>query len=200
MLRGARVVLALTAALSSPVSPQSAPLFVQHVAVVDVVRGELLPDMTVEIRGRTVAAMSSGDSLRPPRGARPVDGRGKYLIPGLWDMHVHLSWPPGAAQISLPVLVANGVLGVRDMHSILSVIDPIRREVVSGKQIGPRLFIAGPALDGPNSYLPVARIVDTPEEARRAVRELKAGGVDFIKVYSSLPRDLYYAIAAEAKS
>ena len=58
MLRAARVVLALTAALSSPVSPQSAPLFVRHVAVVDVVRGELLPDVTVEIRGRTIAAMS----------------------------------------------------------------------------------------------------------------------------------------------
>ena len=175
-------------------------LYITHIGVVDVIAGRVQPDMTVEIAGRTIASVKPASDVRIRRDARIVDGRGKYLIPGLWDMHVHLSWPPGAAAISLPVLVANGVLGVRDMHSILPVIDSIRREVVSGKQIGPRLFIAGPALDGPNSYLPVARIVNTPEEARRAVHELKAGGVDFIKVYSSLPRDLYYAIAAEAKS
>lgn len=200
MLRGARVVLALTPALSSPASPQSAPLFVRHVAVVDVVRGELLPDMTVEIRGRTIAAMSSGDSIRTPRGATLIDGRGKYLIPGLWDMHVHLSFPPGAAQISLPVMVANGVLGARDMHSFLSPIVALKRAVASGAQIGPRLFIAGTAVDGPNSYLPGARIVNTPEEGREAVRQLKAAGIDFIKVYSSLPKDLYLAVAGEAKS
>ena len=156
--------------------------------------------MTVEIRGRTIAAMSGGDRLRTPRGARLIDGRGKYLIPALWDMHVHLSFPPGAAQISLPVMVANGVLGARDMHSFLSPIVSLKRAVASGAQVGPRLFIAGPAVDGPNSYLPGARIVHTPDEARVAVRELKAAGVDFIKVYSSVPKDLYLALAGEAKS
>jgi imidazolonepropionase-like amidohydrolase len=177
-----------------------APLYITHVSVIDVISGSTQPDMTVEIDGRTITSIKQARGVRIERGARVVDGRGKYLIPALWDMHVHLSWPPGAAKIFLPMLVANGVLGVRDMHSILPVIDSIRRAVVSGKQIGPRLFIAGPAIDGPNSYLPVARIVTTPEEARKAVQELKAGGVDFIKVYSSLPKDLYYAIVAEAKS
>lgn len=200
MPRTAWVVLILTAALSSPASAQSAPLFIRHVAVVDVIGGQLLPDMTVEIRGRTIAAMSSGDRLRPPRGATLIDGRGKYLIPGLWDMHVHLSFPAGAAQISLPVMVANGVLGARDMHSFLSTIVDLKRAVARGAQVGPRLFIAGTAVDGPNSYLPAARIVNTPDEARIAVRELKAAGVDFIKVYSSLPKDLYLAVAGEAKS
>ena len=200
MLRAAWVVLTLSAALSSPTSAQSAPLFIRHVAVVDVIGGQLLPDMTVEIRGRTIAAMSSSDRLRIPRGARLIDGRGKYLIPGLWDMHVHLSFPPGAAQISLLVMVANGVLGARDMHSFLAPIVALKRAVASGAQIGPRLYIAGTAVDGPNSYLPGARIVHTPDEARVAVRELKTAGVDFIKVYSSLPKDLYLAVAGEAKT
>jgi imidazolonepropionase-like amidohydrolase len=97
-------------------------------------------------------------------------------------------------------MVANGVLGARDMHSFLEPITSLKRAVASGTQIGPRLFIAGTAVDGPNSYLPAARIVHTPEEARAAVRELKAEGVDFIKVYSSLPKDLYLAVAGEAKS
>ena len=156
--------------------------------------------MTVEIRGRTIAAMDKDGRVRVARGARVINGRGKYLIPGLWDMHVHLSFPQGAAQIFLPVMVANGVLGARDMHSFLPAIISLKLAVATGTQVGPRLFVAGTAVDGPNSYLPAARIVHTPEEAREAVRELKAAGVDFIKVYSSLPKDLYLAVAAAARS
>jgi imidazolonepropionase-like amidohydrolase len=200
MLRAAWVALTLAAGLSNRAFAQSAPLFIRHVAVVDVNAGQVLPDMTVEIRGRIIAAMDSASRIRVTRGARIVDGRGKYLIPGLWDMHVHLSFPAGAAQIFLPLMVANGVLGARDMHSFLPVIIGLKRAVGSGAQIGPRLFVAGTAVDGPNSYLPGARVVHTPDEARTAVRELKAAGVDFIKVYSSLPKDLYLAVASEAKS
>jgi imidazolonepropionase-like amidohydrolase len=144
--------------------------------------------------------MDGDHRVRVTRGASVVNGRGKYLIPGLWDMHVHLSFPPGAAQIFLPLMVANGVLGARDMHSFLSPIISLKHAVASGAQVGPRLFVAGSAVDGPNSYLPGARIVHTPDEARAAVRELKAAGVDFIKVYSSLPKDLYLVVASEAKS
>ncbi|HST08400.1 MAG TPA: alpha/beta fold hydrolase, partial [Gemmatimonadaceae bacterium] len=183
-----------------PQPDQGTLLFIQHVAVVDVSVGRVLPDMSVEIRGRTIAAVARDLRVPSTGDATVVDGRGKYLIPGLWDMHVHLSFPEGAAKTFLPVMVANGILGARDMHSFLSAIVAIKREVASGAQIGPRLFIAGPAVDGPNSYLPAARVVHTPDEARTAVRELKAAGVDFIKVYSSLPRDLYLAVAGEAKS
>ena len=200
VLRVVLITLLLSAGQWSRASAQSAPLFVTHVAVVDVIGGRVQPDMTVEIRGRTIAAMSAGRPVRIPRRATVIDGRGKYLIPGLWDMHVHLSFPPGAAQIFLPLMVANGVLGARDMHSFLSPIVSLKHAVATGAQIGPRLFIAGTAVDGPNSYLPAARVVRTPDEATAAVRELKAAGVDFIKVYSSLPKDLYLAVASEAKN
>ena len=200
MFRVVCLVLTLVAGLSARASGQSAHLVIRHVTVVDVNAGQLLPDMTIEIRERTITAMSKDSRARVSRGATVIDGRGKYLIPGLWDMHVHLSFPAGAAQIFLPVMVANGVLGARDMHSFLSTIVSLKHAVAAGSQIGPRLFIAGTAVDGPNSYLPAARIVRTPDEARAAVRELKAAGVDFIKVYSSLPKNLYLAVAAEAKS
>ena len=193
------VVLTLISGPWNHAGAQDIPLVLQHVAIVDVIAGRVQPDMTVEIRGRTIAAVSADRGARVPPGASVVDGRGKYLIPGLWDMHVHLSWPPGAAQISLPVMVANGVLGARDMHGTLAAVVGLKRAVADGSQIGPRLFVAGPAVDGPNSFLPAARVVRTAEEARAAVRELKAAGVDFIKVYSSLPRDLYFAVAGEAK-
>lgn len=194
------VSLLFAAGFSTRAVAQTAPLFIEHVGVVDVTAGRVLPDMTVEIRGRTIVAMDSGRSVRVARSARVVDGRGKYLIPGLWDMHVHLGFPVGAARIFLPLMIANGVLGARDMHSFLPAIIGLKRAVASGAQIGPRLFVAGTAVDGPNSYLPAARIMRTPDEARTAVRELKAAGVDFIKVYSSLPKDLYLAVAGEAKS
>jgi imidazolonepropionase-like amidohydrolase len=199
MLLAAWVVL-LGAGLSNPTSAQNGPLFIQHVAVVDVTDGQVLPDMTVEIRGRTIVAVSSDRNIPVTPGATLINGRGKYLIPGLWDMHVHLSFPPGAAQVFLPVMVANGILGARDMHSFLSTIVALKHQVATGAQIGPRLFIAGSAIDGPNSYLPAARVVHTPDEAREAVRQLKVAGVDFIKVYSSLPKDLYLAVANEAKN
>jgi imidazolonepropionase-like amidohydrolase len=200
MLRAISVVLTVTIGWASPVVGQNARLFIQHVAVVDVVAGSVQQDMTVEIRGRTITAVDSAPRVRVTHGARIVDGRGKYLIPGLWDMHVHLSFPEGAAKIFLPLMVANGVLGARDMHSFLAPIISLKRAVASGAQIGPRLFVAGTAVDGPNSYLPAARIVRTPDEAKAAVRELKAAGVDFIKVYSSLPKDLYFSVANEAKN
>ncbi|HEX9383825.1 MAG TPA: hypothetical protein VF908_10525, partial [Gemmatimonadaceae bacterium] len=200
MLRAVLIALTLSGGPWNRASAQSAPLFVTHVVVVDVIAGRVQPDMTVEIRGRTIAAMNAGRPLRIPRRATVIDGRGKYLIPGLWDMHVHLSFPPGAAQIFLPLMVANGILGARDMHSFLAPIISLKRAVTSGAQIGPRLFVAGTAVDGPNSYLPGARVVHTPDEAAAAVRELKAAGADFIKVYSSLPKDLYLAVASEAKN
>jgi imidazolonepropionase-like amidohydrolase len=199
MLRAALVVLAVAGPWNSA-SAQSSPLFIAHVAVVDVIAGRVQPEMTVEIRGRTIAAIGAGPRVRIPRRATVIDGRGEYLIPGLWDMHVHTSWPPGVEQIFPPLMVANGVLGARDMHSgSESTIVALKRAVASGSQIGPRFFIAGPAVDGPNSYLPSSRVVHTADEAREAVRQLKAGGVDFIKVYSSLPKDLYFAVALEAK-
>jgi imidazolonepropionase-like amidohydrolase len=141
MLRAIAVTLVAIAGLASPVSAQNTPLFIQHVAVVDVSAGRVLSDMTVEIRGRTIAAVDSAPRIRVTHGARIVDGRGKYLIPGLWDMHVHLSFPEGAAQIFLPLMVANGVLGARDMHSVLAPIISLKRAVASGAQIGPRLFV-----------------------------------------------------------
>jgi imidazolonepropionase-like amidohydrolase len=134
MLRVASVVLALGAVLSNRAPAQSAPLFIQHVAVVDVNTGQLLADRTVEIRGRTITAVDSAPRVQVTRGATIVDGRGKYLMPGLWDMHVHLSFPEGAAQIFLPLMVANGVLGARDMHSFLAPIISLKRAVAAGTQ------------------------------------------------------------------
>src|SRR5580700_9087934 len=134
-----------------------------------------------------------------------VDGTGRYLIPGLWDMHVHSAfgdWFPGGRDIILPLFIANGVTGVRDMGGDVPVLLAWRKQTAEGQIVGPRMIISGPMLDG---YLPDGKLrfpssvaVTTPESAVAAVDALKAQGVDFIKVQSVISRDAYLAAAAEA--
>jgi imidazolonepropionase-like amidohydrolase len=139
--------------------------------------------------------------MKPPAGAKVVDGRGKYLIPGLWDMHVHAVFDERLDSM-FPTFVANGVLGIRDMGTSmpLAEIDQLRKETASGSRLGPRIVAAGPILDGrPKPLRPNFLAINTPEEGRETVRRLKTGGADLIKVYSELSRDSFLAIADEAK-
>jgi hypothetical protein len=126
-----------------------------------------------------------------------IDGTGKYLIPGLWDMHVHL-WEQ---QSLFGMYVANGVLGVRDMGSNFARTKEWRASVESGRRIGPRIYTSGPPVDGPGKdglKMSVVR-AGSPEAARRAVDAIDSQGVDFVNVLSSLSRDSYYALAQRAR-
>jgi imidazolonepropionase-like amidohydrolase len=132
-------------------------------------------------------------------------------------MHVHLvfgEWFPNAQNISLPLFVANGITGVRDMGSELNIVQSWRDEIEAGRLLGPRIFTSGPMLDGPlppgtqqsgsvqagiKLRFPSSVAVVTPEDGRRAVIDLKNRGVDFIKLQSLIPRDAVFAIADEAK-
>ncbi len=124
-----------------------------------------------------------------------MDGTGKFLIPGLWDMHGHLT---DATESAFPLLIMNGVTGVRDMGGELDQIDRWRTEIDRGERIGPHIVRAGPFVDGPNEA-PHHLTIRTPEEARRIVHELKGKGVDFIKVHNALPRDAFFALMDEAR-
>lgn len=162
-------------------------------------------NQTVVITHDRITSVSSAEDLKPPKNARVIDATGQYLIPGLWDMHVHSAfgdWFPGGRDIILPLFIANGVTGVRDMGGDTPVLLEWRKEIADGKIIGPRLVISGPMLDGflPNGKLrfPSSIPVTTPASAVAAVDSLKAQGVDFIKVQSVISHDAYLAAAAEA--
>ncbi len=183
--------------------PAAAPpaLVLTNVTVVDVRTGGLRPGMTVTIRGGRIASIAAKGPGPDPVGQR-IDGSGKYLIPGLWDMHVHLAfgdWFPGAREIVLPLFVANGVTGVRDMGSDLAPVVGWRRAIGAGTLIGPRIVTSGPMLDGPKPRFPSSVAIATPADGRRAVRDLQKQGVDFIKLQSLIPRQAVFAIADEAK-
>src|SRR6266699_596578 len=165
------------------------PLILNHVTVVDVRAGTLRRDQNLIIEHKRIVSIGPGKSAKFPRNAPIIDCSGLFAIPGLWDMHVHLvfgDWFPGAKDISLPLFIANVVTGVRDMGSELDVVQNWRSEIEAGRLIGPRIYTSGPMLDGPKPRFPSSVAIATPDDARRAVADLKRRGADF-------------AIAEEAK-
>src|SRR4029077_14675103 len=112
-------------------------------------------------------------------------------------MHVHLTV---AGRSSVSLFPVNGVTGVRDMGGDLAVIDALRAEIARGTLLGPRIYRAGPFLDGPKKNALYRVTLTSADDARHAVDSLKQLGVDFIKVHSRVPREAYFAVLAEAKT
>jgi imidazolonepropionase-like amidohydrolase len=194
------VLLFAGAATAQKPSPNDL-VVINNVSVVNVQSGEVLADQTVILERNRIASVGPSKSAKYPRNAASVNGHGYFLIPGLWDMHVHLvfgDWFPGAQDITLPLLVANGVTGVRDMGSELETVQEWRNEIEAGRLLGPRIFTSGPMLDGPKPRFPSSIAIATPEDGRRAVAQLKQRGADFIKLQSLIPREAVFAIADEA--
>jgi imidazolonepropionase-like amidohydrolase len=166
---------------------------IADVTVVDVVTGRLRNGVTVITQGERIVRI--GPAVEIPRGATRVNGHGRFLIPGLWDMHSHHQ---GTGADCLDLFVAKGVVGTRDMGGDIDFILPLRDRVRSGAVLGPEIVVAGPILDNGPPTFPYRRRVTNAQQAREAVADLKRAGVDFIKVHDHTPRDAFFAIAAEA--
>ena len=192
----------ISAALRPHLLASETALVFDHVTVVDVEHGQLLPDQRVVIVGTHIRAVGAGQGVRIPTGAQVIDAHGKYLIPGLWDMHTHSR---RYTDFFYPLFVANGVTGIRDAWSEVP-IDSTRlwrREILAGTRVGPpRQLLSGPSL---SEETPCQRkpgqgqiCVGDSADARHVVDSLKAAGVDCIKMYS-LGREMYFVVAAEAR-
>ena len=201
---GTLALLAAPALLAAQPAPRRDPVVaITRVSVVDVERSRTLADHTVLIRDGRIADVGPSRDVRVSREARVIDGRGRYLIPGLWDMHVHTVG--GSSERILPVYVAYGVTGVRDMGTDLDVLRRERDRIRRGETVGPRIVMAGPILDGPLGVpTPPAHrrwrieLTDTVR-ARHVVDSLARAGADFIKVHERLSAPVYLAIAARAR-
>jgi imidazolonepropionase-like amidohydrolase len=169
------------------------PLVFVHATVIDATGAPAQSDVTVVITGDRITAIARSAAVAVPKDARIVDASGKFLIPGLWDMHVH--WYQKA---DLPLFIANGVTGVRIMWG-MPVHHEWRKEIEQGSLLGPRLLIASAIVDGPKPSWPGSDIAGNEAEGRQAVMKAMRDGADFVKVYSFLPREAYFAIADEAK-
>jgi imidazolonepropionase-like amidohydrolase len=196
------ILLACIGALCSAQSSQPSVLSIVNVAVIDVTGGPPQLHRTVVVRNGRIEDVHYFEPAKDkPPGIR-VNGTGKFLIPGLWDMHVHMvfgDWFPRGREVTLPLFIANGITGVRDMGGELEVLQQWRREIAEGTLIGPRMVMPGPMLDGPQPRFPSSIAIKTPEDGRRAVDDLKRRGVDFIKLQSLIPREAVFAIADEAR-
>src|SRR5262249_47320528 len=121
---------------------------------------------------------------------------GKFLIPGLWDMHGHLT---DAGEGAFSQLVMNGITGVRDMGGDLDRVDRWREEIRNGKRVGPDIVRAGPFVDGSKPGVAWRLTVLTAEEAGTAVAALKKNGVDFIKIHNGISKENFLVVAEEAR-
>ena len=174
-------------------------LLIRNVAIVDVKTGNINKNKNVVIQGNRITSISTHAATQ--QNATTIDGAGKYLVPGLWDMHAH-TLTDKRYVYSFPLLIANGVTGVREMASNLSIeeVNQIRKDVADGKMLGPRFgALTYHFLDGPGTQFAQAIAISSPDSARLIVDQYKKAGADFIKVYNLLSRDVYLAIIDEAK-
>ena len=174
----------------------SQSLVIKHVTVIDATGHAAQPDMTVIVDQHHIIAVVPSAKTPIPKNAQVVDGTGKFLIPGLWDMHVH-----GASDARAPwthlLFLANGVVGVRDMAGPKDA-NAWRAEQASNPDPSPTIYLGSPIVDGPNPVWPDSIVATDEAQGRQVVDQQQQRGADFIKVYSRLPRNAYFAIADEA--
>ncbi len=184
------------------VSYEGADLIIRHVNVVDVATGTIAADQLIAVEeGRFVHVGRDPGEVEVAAGGTVIDGTGRYAIPGLWDMHVHLCWSDTNASLLLPALLAHGITGVRDMGGDLRILNAFKQRVGNDPTAGPDLFGCGPIIDGnppvfPDFTLPVDSTTDLP----RVLDSLAANGADFFKVYSLLGEAELERIAAYSKA
>jgi hypothetical protein len=188
--------------------PIDADLAITRVSVVDVERGRLFPDHTVAIKAGRIIAMAPAARVVVTSSARVIDGAGKYLMPGLWDMHTHLGFSGNPPALELPLFTAHGVTGIRVMAtprdlSTLARLRQLQAGTASGTIVGPRVLALGSwPVNGeagiPDS-MPAFFKARTQDEGRALAQYFKQNGYDFIKVYTNLSRDGYLGLAEEAR-
>jgi imidazolonepropionase-like amidohydrolase len=183
------------------------------ITVIDVRSGAIAPDQIVVWDRTRILEAGPVAATAIPAGATVHDGTGLFVMPGLWDMHVHLSPRHRSDAVALPMLVAHGVTAVRDMGDETIVDDPsysaipVKRawdaEARAYRRVGPRIMAFGSvSIDGPRAGSPLPRFFDaaTPEQAKSVVQFLvDERSADFIKMYNRFPRDSYFALMAEAR-
>src|SRR4030095_504193 len=169
-------------------------IVIKNTNIVDVKTGNITKNVSVLINNKRIQKIEK--EIKIADDAQVFDGTGKYLIPGLWDMHTH-TWN---AENFFPLLIANGVTGIRDMFGTMSVLNKWKENIANGKMTGPVIYGSGPIIDGPKLIWPGSVAINSTEQVPRVIDSLKNKlKVDFVKVYSLLQRADYFKIAEESK-
>jgi imidazolonepropionase-like amidohydrolase len=190
------LVAPLLAAAAQQHEDNAPVLAITGATVLNVRTGEHIRNAVLIIEDDRIASVGQRSQVRIPRTARVVDASGRWIIPGLFDMHVH-----GSSRLDVPLelYVANGVTAVRDLGGNLAALRLTRQALQSGERIGPRLFFVGPLLDGNPPMAPsISIIADTPERGTSAVEFLVDQNVDSIKVYNGIEENILESIVRTA--
>lgn len=188
-----QVALPLAFALTPPVQAQD--ILLRDLNVIDVASGTTSAGADILIRDGLIAQV--GPDLTPDTEMEVVDGAGAYVIPGLWDAHVHVFSSEEEPETAFDMYLINGVTGIRDMGALL----PFERqqqivaEIESGDRRGPRVILSGAWVDASPGSWPGMFLADTPQEAGDVVQDIAAQGWAAVKSYSMLDRDTYMALA-----
>ena len=185
------------------VAPATYDLVISHVTVLDVETGRLRPNQTVAVAQGKIVRLGPAGAALPAR--RTLDGRGRYLLPGLWDMHVHFRGGDSLAaanQKHLALYLAHGITTVRDAGGDLTpTIYRWRRELAAGTLAGPHLFTSGPKIDGPGAVWPGSLEAETPAQVSRALDSLQQLRVDYVKIYDSkISGDTFLSAVEQAEA
>ncbi|HEY4335938.1 MAG TPA: amidohydrolase family protein [Puia sp.] len=179
-------------------------LVIRNANVVDVATGKIIRNQLLAISGDTIKAVDDTKNVAKYKADRQVDAAGKYVMPGLWDMHIHLRGGDSTIEANkalLPLFLAYGVTTVRECGGdITPSVLTWRKQTAEGSLVGPRIFTAGPKLDGPHGVWAGSIPVVTPQEVTAALDSLQKIKVDFVKIYDSkISGDAYLEIIRQAK-
>jgi hypothetical protein len=172
-----------------------AQFILEHVNIINVIDGSIKKDQTIRIEGGVIKSISKGADIG---NLKVYDCTDKFIMPGLWDMHIHDGGDSSTRYEYIPLFLANGVTGVRDMWGSEEMLK-LRDEIKEGKFTGPRMIVGSPIVDGAKPFFRRSLSAKTPEQGRHYVDSLKDAGYDFIKIYSLLREPVFLAIADECK-
>ncbi len=177
--------------------PIAGDIVIVNINCINVYHGNLESNRDVVIRDGRIHAIFKHRSNRNYVVEQTIDGTGKCLLPGLWDMHTH-TW--FNFEHSFPLLLANGVTGVRDMFGHVEPCLNLKKKIANGEMVGPDVYFSGPIIEGPNGrkFNLAYDAAHDPDQAREIVKRQKNDGAEFIKVYSALGYEAYLAIAEQA--
>ncbi|MBS1667834.1 MAG: amidohydrolase family protein [Bacteroidetes bacterium] len=178
--------------------------------IIDVENGNVSNNMTILIKGNRIINIGSAKKIKIPKQTKVLDGQGKFVIPGLWDMHAHTSSETNTRRVIYPLFIANGITSVRVMSA--DCYDPcwklamniyksieLLKEIKNGELIGPRAILGSNYVNGPKpGDSSTVKRPGTEEDGKKLVHFLMGRGVDFIKIYDGIPRDAYFGLASEA--
>jgi len=171
-------------------------LVIKDISCIDTKHQWVIPHQTICINGDKIVKTGSDKKLKRVTAKTIIDGRGKFIAPGFWDMHIHTCWKDNLDRSVFPVLLNYGITGVRDMGGSLRILNSFRQKSKNKPVAYPGIFGAGPILDGEKPVHPDFSVPLTPGNVKGVLDSLRKNGADYYKVYSLLPKDVLDSIVA----